>query len=77
VNRKWKRGCPSRLLEAIRKSGVRCRLYQTSSSEMCGDVPAPRNEQSPFQYASLDWRDSVAEDPRYLRQTAALRGLGG
>jgi len=38
-----------RLLEAIRKSGVQCRLYQASSSEMFGDAPAPQNEQSPFQ----------------------------
>jgi GDPmannose 4,6-dehydratase len=38
-----------RLLEAIRKSGVRCRIYQASSSEMFGDAPAPQNEQSPFQ----------------------------
>ena len=39
----------ARLLEAIRKSGVRCRLYQASSSEMFGDSPAPQNEQTPFQ----------------------------
>jgi GDPmannose 4,6-dehydratase len=38
-----------RLLEAIRKSGVRCRLYQASSSEMFGDAPAPQHEQTPFQ----------------------------
>jgi len=37
-----------RLLEAIRKSGVQCRLYQASSSEMFGDAPAPQNEQTPF-----------------------------
>jgi GDPmannose 4,6-dehydratase len=37
-----------RLLEAIRKSGVGCRLYQASSSEMFGDAPAPQNEQTPF-----------------------------
>ena len=37
-----------RLLEAIRKSGVRCRLYQAASSEMFGDAPAPQNEQTPF-----------------------------
>jgi len=37
-----------RLLEAIRKSGVPCRLYQASSSEMFGDAPAPQNEQTPF-----------------------------
>lgn len=35
-----------RLLEAIRKSGVRCRLYQASSSEMFGDAPAPQNERT-------------------------------
>ncbi|PTL36712.1 GDP-mannose 4,6-dehydratase [Candidatus Methylomirabilis limnetica] len=38
-----------RLLEAIRKSGVGCRIYQASSSEMYGDAPAPQNEQSRFQ----------------------------
>ncbi len=38
-----------RLLEAIRKSGIRCRLYQASSSEMFGDAPAPQNERTPFQ----------------------------
>jgi GDPmannose 4,6-dehydratase len=37
-----------RLLEAIRKSGVRCRLYQASSSEMFGDAAAPQNEQTSF-----------------------------
>lgn len=37
-----------RLLEAMRKSGARCRLYQASSSEMFGDSPAPQNEQTPF-----------------------------
>jgi GDPmannose 4,6-dehydratase len=37
-----------RLLEAIRKSRVQCRLYQASSSEMFGDAPAPQNEQTPF-----------------------------
>jgi GDPmannose 4,6-dehydratase len=37
-----------RLLEAIRKSGIRCRLYQASSSEMFGDAPTPQNEQTPF-----------------------------
>jgi len=37
-----------RLLEAIRKSGVQCRLYQASSSEMFGDAPAPQSEHTPF-----------------------------
>lgn len=33
-----------RLLEAIRRSGVRCRRYQASRSEMFGDAPAPPGE---------------------------------
>jgi GDPmannose 4,6-dehydratase len=37
-----------RLLEAIRKSGVPCRLYQASSSEMFGDAPAPQSEITAF-----------------------------
>src|SRR5438552_4043551 len=37
-----------RLLEAIRKSGIRCRFYQASSSEMFGRAPAPQSEQTPF-----------------------------
>jgi GDPmannose 4,6-dehydratase len=37
-----------RLLEAIRKSGTECRLFQASSSEMFGDAPAPQNERTPF-----------------------------
>jgi len=35
-----------RLLEAMRKSGVRSRLYQASSSEMFGDAPAPQTEKT-------------------------------
>lgn len=38
----------TRLLEAIRKSGVKCRLYQASSSEMFGNSPAPQSEDTPF-----------------------------
>ncbi len=41
-------GC-IRLLEAIRKSGVRARFYQASSSEMFGGAPAPQNEKTPFE----------------------------
>ncbi len=37
-----------RLLEAIRRSGIRCRFYQASSSEMFGDTPAPQSEETPF-----------------------------
>ena len=38
-----------RLLEAIRKSGVKARFYKASSSEMYGSAPAPQNEQTPFE----------------------------
>ncbi|WP_448524114.1 GDP-mannose 4,6-dehydratase [Pseudothermotoga sp.] len=37
-----------RILEAIRRSGVKARFYQASSSEMFGSAPAPQNEQTPF-----------------------------
>jgi GDPmannose 4,6-dehydratase len=39
----------TRLLEAIRKSGIKTRFYQASSSEMFGAAPAPQNENTPFQ----------------------------
>jgi len=39
----------TRLLEAIRKTGVKTRFYQASSSEMFGSAPPPQNEQTPFQ----------------------------
>ncbi len=37
-----------RLLEAIRSTGVHCRFYQASSSEMFGASPPPQNESTPF-----------------------------
>lgn len=37
-----------RLLEAIRRSGIRTRFYQASSSEMFGASPPPQNEKTPF-----------------------------
>jgi GDPmannose 4,6-dehydratase len=37
-----------RLLEAVRVSGVECRYYQASSSEMFGSESPPQNEQTPF-----------------------------
>jgi len=37
-----------RLLEAIRRTGVSCRFYQASSSEMFGSTPPPQNEASTF-----------------------------
>jgi GDPmannose 4,6-dehydratase len=37
-----------RVLEALRRSGVKAKFYQASSSEMFGDAPAPQNEETPF-----------------------------
>ncbi len=42
----------TRILEAIRRSGVKCKFYQASSSEMYGDAPAPQNENTPFRARS-------------------------
>lgn len=39
----------TRILEAIRKSGVRARFYQASSSEMFGSARPPQNESTPFE----------------------------
>ncbi|MEM4522384.1 MAG: GDP-mannose 4,6-dehydratase [Nitrososphaeria archaeon] len=39
----------TRLLEAIRRSGIKCKFYQASSSEMFGASPPPQNEKTPFQ----------------------------
>jgi GDPmannose 4,6-dehydratase len=39
----------TRILEAIRRSGLRARYYQASSSEMYGSAPAPQNENTAFQ----------------------------
>jgi GDPmannose 4,6-dehydratase len=38
----------TRLLEAIRASGLATRFYQASSSEMFGAAPPPQNESTPF-----------------------------
>lgn len=38
-----------RLLEAIRKSGIKTKFYQASSSEMFGAAPPPQSETTPFQ----------------------------
>ncbi len=39
-----------RLLDAIKESGVNCRFYQASTSELFGGLPetAPQNERTPF-----------------------------
>src|SRR4030081_3824481 len=38
----------TRLLEAIRTTGLPTRFYQASTSEMFGSTPPPQNESSPF-----------------------------
>ncbi|WP_028845363.1 GDP-mannose 4,6-dehydratase [Thermodesulfovibrio thiophilus] len=38
----------TRLLEAIRRSGIKARFYQASSSEMFGASNPPQNEKTPF-----------------------------
>jgi GDPmannose 4,6-dehydratase len=38
----------TRLLEAVRASGLPARFYQASSSEMFGATPPPQNEETPF-----------------------------
>ena len=39
----------TRLLEAIRRSGIKTKFYQASSSELFGNSPPPQNEVSPMQ----------------------------
>lgn len=39
---------PLRMLEAIRRTGVQCRFYQASSSEMFGSSPPPQSEATLF-----------------------------
>jgi GDPmannose 4,6-dehydratase len=38
----------TRLLEAVRRSGITARYYQASSSELFGASPPPQNERTPF-----------------------------
>jgi len=38
----------TRILEAIRRSGIKTRFYQASSSELFGSAPPPQNEETPM-----------------------------
>ncbi len=38
----------TRILEAIRSSGVKARFYQASTSELFGSSPPPQSEETPF-----------------------------
>lgn len=42
----------TRLLEAIRRSGIKTKFYQASSSEMFGSTSPPQNELTPFRPCS-------------------------
>ena len=42
----------TRILEAVRRSGIKCKFYQASSSEMFGDAPVPQKEDTPFRSRS-------------------------
>jgi len=39
----------TRILESVRRSGIKTKFYQASSSELYGSAPAPQNEHTPFQ----------------------------
>jgi GDPmannose 4,6-dehydratase len=39
----------TRLLEALRRSGIKAKFYQASSSELFGSSPPPQNEETPMQ----------------------------
>jgi GDPmannose 4,6-dehydratase len=39
----------TRILEAVRRSGIKTRFYQASSSEMFGSAPPPQSETTPFE----------------------------
>ncbi len=38
----------TRILSAVKRSGIQTRFYQASSSEMFGDSPTPQSEDTPF-----------------------------
>jgi GDPmannose 4,6-dehydratase len=42
----------TRMMEAIRRSGIKTKFYQASSSEMFGDSLPPQNENTPFKPCS-------------------------
>jgi GDPmannose 4,6-dehydratase len=39
----------TRILDAVKRSGIKTKFYQASSSEMFGASPPPQNEKTPFQ----------------------------
>jgi GDPmannose 4,6-dehydratase len=63
----------TRILEAIRRSGVRCRFYQASSSEMFGSSPPPQNEATPLHPQSPY---AAAKTYAYWMSRAYVTGYG-
>ena len=69
-----------RLLEAIRKTDIKTRFYQASSSEMFGAAPPPQNEKTPFQpqspYAAAKvYAYYIAKNYREAYQIFACNGI--
>lgn len=69
-----------RLLEAIRKTGIKTKFYQASSSEMFGAAPPPQNETTPFQpqspYAAAKiYAYHVARNYRQAYNVFACNGI--
>ena len=56
-----------RLLEAIRKSGIKARFYQASSSEMFGAAPPPQSETTLFQTVKKWLAEDVYDTNRIER----------
>ena len=69
-----------RLLEAIRRSNLKCRFYQASSSEMFGSTPPPQSEatvfhpRSPYACAKVYAHQDHCELPGKLRMHASCTG---
>src|SRR5512136_2025754 len=69
-----------RLLEAIRKTGIKTRFYQASSSEMFGAAAPPQSEDTPFQpqspYAAAKvYAHFVAKNYRQAYDIFASNGI--
>lgn len=69
-----------RILEAIRRSGIKTRFYQASSSEMFGSAKPPQNESTPFEpqspYAAAKvYAYWVTRNYRYAYDMFASNGI--
>lgn len=69
-----------RILEAIRKTGIKTKFYQASSSEMFGAAPPPQNENTVFQprspYAAAKvYSYYIAQNYRHAYGIFAANGI--